>query len=432
MIVLATLKDRAHRLAPKGPRLKRILAGAGFLGASTLLSISIFATAPAAQPETKTEKAWPVSVIAVQPQALAPVFTSFGKVQSTRVTRIQTDIIASIETVHVHEGQRVDKGDVLVELDRDELNLTVLERQAELAEKQAALMSIRTEREFLEATTAHHRSMFELAEKKLKRHQDLFEKRMISRSLLDEIVQQSNATTIDYQRHRRALASIPSRLLEQEARIAHAEAALSQARLDLDHAVIVAPFSGPVLSVHASPGNHSILGAALVEIADIDGFEVRAPVSNEYSTRVRKHLADGREITATFSDGDTKLTLVLQRLAGNVHSGQSGLNAFFKLPQNSRHPLPELGRVVDLAVTLPAEGNVIALPVQSIYESDRIYEVSDGNRLQSITVDRVGDYRTQSGEYRVLVRAASLTAGKRIITTQLPKAISGLLVAPVS
>jgi multidrug efflux pump subunit AcrA (membrane-fusion protein) len=274
--------------------------------------------------------------------------------------------------------------------------------------------------------------MFELAEKKLKRHEDLFEKRMISRSLLDDVVQQSNATTIEYQLHRRALANIPSQMLEQEARIARAEAALSQAHLDLEHAVITAPFSGPVLTVQASPGNHSVLGAALVELADINGFEVRAPVPNEYSARVRQHLTEGREITATARTGDGELTLVLTRLAGSVHSGQSGLNAFFKLPADSGQQFPALGRVVDLAVTLPPEGDVIALPVQSIYESDRIYEVSDTNRLQSITVDRVGGYQTQTGEYRVLVRGASLTAGKRIITTQLPKAISGLLVAPVS
>ncbi len=63
------------------------------------------------------------------------------------------------------------------------------------------------------------------------------------------------------------------------------------------------------------------------------------------------------------------------------------------------------------------------MPVQSIYENDRVYEVVD-DRLQALTVERVGDHATDAGEYRILVRGDGLHAG-RIITTQLPKAISG-------
>lgn len=70
---------------------------------------------------------------------------------------------------------------------------------------------------------------------------------------------------------------------------------------------------------------------------------------------------------------------------------------------------------------------LLALPVQSIYENDRIYEVRENRR--AIAIERVGEYQTESGEYRILVRSHELNAGQKIITTQLPKAISGLLVA---
>jgi len=68
--------------------------------------------------------------------------------------------------------------------------------------------------------------------------------------------------------------------------------------------------------------------------------------------------------------------------------------------------------------------------VQSIYENDRVYQVVD-DRLQALTVERVGDHATDAGEYRILVRGEGLRPGARIITTQLPKAISGLRVQPV-
>jgi hypothetical protein len=43
----------------------------------------------------------------------------------------------------------------------------------------------------------------------------------------------------------------------------------------------------------------------------------------------------------------------------------------------------------------------------------------------------VGDYADDDGAYRVLVRSEHLHAGQTIVTTQLPRAISGLRVEPI-
>ena len=85
--------------------------------------------------------------------------------------------------------------------------------------------------------------------------------------------------------------------------------------------------------------------------------------------------------------------------------------------------------MVDLRIRLPEEENVVALPIASLYENDRVYAVED-LRLKAITVERVGELHTPEGEFRVLVRAPELAVGLPVITTQLPKAVSGLLVAP--
>ena len=85
---------------------------------------------------------------------------------------------------------------------------------------------------------------------------------------------------------------------------------------------------------------------------------------------------------------------------------------------------------MNLTITLPPEADLVALPVQSIYENDRIYLVHN-DRLKALTVERLGDHQTRAGEYRILVRSGELEAGQSILTTQLPKAISGLLVQPI-
>jgi HlyD family secretion protein len=431
MIVLSLMRSWiAKQLAawqPRDPRQRRRALVVCILAGCALISASIFATGPAPKPVIDAEKAWPVSVIEVTPADLSPTFATYGRVESTRVARLQSDLDADIVAVHVREGQWVEAGAALIELEPDTFELHVKQQAADLAEQQAALASLGTERRTLERTDANFRAMYEIAQKKLARHSDLFARHMIAQSLLDEVVQQASQATIDYQNHRRALADMPNRIAEQRARIDKSAAALKQAQIDLEHTIIRAPFAGPVLKVTASPGDHTVVSMSLVEVADADAFEIRAPVPDVHAERVRRALIAGATIDAHLAEDGRRVALA--RLSSSVRDGQTGLDAFFTLAASPS--LPEIGRVVELDVTLPAEPNVVALPVQALYDSNRIYAVAADDRLEAITVQRVGEGRADDGAYRVLVRSAELKPGSRILTTQLPKAISGLRVAPI-
>ena len=414
---------------PKSPARKRGLIGVMFLLAAALMSASIFATGPVAEPEEVKEKAWPVSVTTVEPRAIQPTIHVFGRVESSNVARIRTDWIAEVDEVLVKEGDWVAKGQLLIKLSAREAALQLDERRADLAQHRATLRSIETEFELQKQTTAHFESMQRVAQNKLERHEGMMEQRLISQALLDEVVSQANETHIQYQAHMRTLADLPNRIAAQQAQVAKAEALAGQAELNLEKTGVHAPFDGPVLSVFVAPGDHSNLGAPLVEMAEAAGFEVRVQIPDVYADRFRTTLAKGgNPITGIGPDGQL---MTLTRLAGQIRTGQSGLDAFFELPITTGQPLPALNRVVDVHVTLPSEPDVVPLPVQSIYENDRIYQVVD-HRLRALTVDRVGELQGADGSYHVLVRAPELVAGDQVITTQLPKAISGLLVEPAN
>ena len=410
---------------------RRFFVGTGLLVVSAVASLSIFATAPTADPEINPEKAWPVSVLKAQPADLTPLFSTYGRVESSAIAELRSVVVAPIAQVNIRAGQWVEQGDVLVELQTTELNLRVTEREADLAQQQALLASTTTEFDLLRQTTGQFKSVYDISQKKLKRHQDLFEKHMIAQSLLDEIEQQANQNAIQYQTHTRTLADFPNRIESQKAQVKRAEAQLAQARINLEKAKIAAPFSGPVLEVAAAPGNYSSMSVALVKLANVDGLEIRAPISNAYVDRFRSAVSDDREISASAELNGETYTLRFTRLANNMKQGQSGLDAYFQVLPEAHNALPEVGRVLQLTITLPAEPAVVALPVQALYDNDRIYQVVEG-RLSAITIERVGDYRTAQGEYRILVRSREIETDQRIITTQLPRAISGLLVEEVN
>lgn len=416
-------------------RSRRFLVGIAFIAAALLASVSIFATGPTAEPTLRSEKAWPVSVVEVTPAPMQPTFTTYGRIESSNVTHLRTDLNAEVASVHVREGDWVAAGTTLITLNDRELQLDLLEQRAELAQLMAALESTRIEREMVTESTEHYRSMREVAQNKLERHEDLMAKRLISQGLLDEVTALANKANIDYQTHMRALADFPNRLAAQQAAVDRARAQVSQVELDIEKTIVSAPFAGPILGVFVAPGDRSNIGATLADIADAGAFEVRVQIPERFGSRLHTNLTRMQPVTATTAEG---VELTLTRLSGQVKRGQSGQDAFFELEVSEGTPHTALGRLLELSITLPEEDGVIALPVQSIYENDRIYAVrgaGDGEsagelRLEAITIERVGEVQSDDGQHRILVRSPSIQSGQRIITTQLPRAISGLLVEP--
>jgi multidrug efflux pump subunit AcrA (membrane-fusion protein) len=401
---------------------KQTVLSTTFIAVAALASVSIFATGPSAAPAQRVERAWPVSAVEIAPQTLRPSFSAFGKLESNKVARLRSGLVAEIAHVHVREGDWVGAGEILVELDDREVRLRLLERKAELAQQEARLRSMQTELTLARDTAEHFKSRNQVAQAKLQRHQDLFQKRLISKSLLDEVTSLADQASIEYRNQARVLADLPNQIGASEANVDRARALVEQTELDLAKTKIKAPFAGPVLTVHAAPGDYNNLSTPLVELAATDGYEVRVHVPDAYAETFSEAIRNVPDCITASSDDGTRLTLV--RLAGQVQAGQTGLDAFFTFVDGN--DVPALGQVFNITVSLPAEEALVALPVQSLYDSSRVYSVQD-SRLVGHKVERIGERETVEG-YEVLVRSAELVTGDRVITTQLPKAITGLLV----
>ena len=416
------MKIKEHIFAT--PRRRQLAISAGIIGAALLTSASIFATGPNASPAEHVEKAWPVSVTTVQPQWLHPNFSAFGRLESNQVASLRSRLVVQINAVLVKEGDWVTAGDILVKLDDREVKLRVIEREADLRQEQANLAGMQIQFDLEQQSAAQFESKFQVAQAKLARHQDLMEKRLISKSLLDEVVAQSNQASIDYRNHVLELTSLPNQIIAREAGVAKAQALLEQAKLDLEKTAVRAPFSGPVLAVFAAPGNHSNLNTPLVEVANASGYEVRVQIPDAYAEQFYSAQIEGAEPITAIAESGAQLTLT--RLTSQVRSGQTGMDAFFVFEQATEHP-PALGRVFNLSIELPAQAQLIAVPVQSIYENNRVYAVKDG-RLVGHDVERVGEQESIEYGYQILIRTSEIAPGDNVITTQLPRAITGLLV----
>ena len=109
------LRSRLQPLADKYAKSnkKQYIVTSGIVGAALLMSASIFATGPSAEPTIIEEKAWPVSVVYAEPQTMKPAFKAYGKVESNRIARIRSDLVLRIDNVLVREGDWVNTDDLL-------------------------------------------------------------------------------------------------------------------------------------------------------------------------------------------------------------------------------------------------------------------------------------------------------------------------------
>ena len=117
------------------------------------------------------------------------------------------------------------------------------------------------------------------------------------------------------------------------------------------------------------------------------------------------------------------LQLELNRLAGEAEP--SGIDAYFQANQPGSQL--RLGALLPLSFDLPTENDVIAVPYQAIYGNSRLY-LLQGDRLQGVDVESVGQYRNEKGAALLLVKSALISDGDQIVITHLPNAVSGLKV----
>ncbi len=408
--------------------LSRVLPGVAILIAGAGIASALIATTPSAPGTEPEERAHSVSVQVIEPGRRSPTVAAYGRVEAAAITDLEAPVSAPVARVNVREGQWVEAGEVLVELDDRQARLDLRSREADTAEARAELASLRAEQAMTERMAAEQQALADLAAAKLARFENLFERQMIARALLDEVREDAARARLALTRHDNELADFPNRIARQQAAVTRAEVAAERVAIDLERTRIRAPFDGPVLAVHVARGNQVMQGTPLIRLADADSFEVRATLPAEHAAALRAELgnagADG--LRASGELGEEQLTLQLTRLAGAQKSGRTGIDAFFRFPA---HAGIELGRVVDLSISLPEQPGLVALPVQAIFENGRIYRIED-SRLVAMDVDVVGASNADEG-YRLLVRSPELRAGQRIITTALPQAMTGLKVAPV-
>lgn len=226
-----------------------------------------------------------VAIGAVQPQIGAEV--RVGSRISGRVWRLLANI-----------GDVVEQGQVIAELETDEVNALVAQRRAELKLAEAKLGSFKTlspeEVAQAEADVASFQAAATLAAEDWQRQRMLAREALVPQAAADAARDRHLAAEAQLESARRALELVRTgnaeRRMQAEAEVERASAALDSALVDRSFTVIRAPIGGVVASVATQEGETVAAGLnapTFVTIVDLDRLQVNVFVDEVDIGRVQ-------------------------------------------------------------------------------------------------------------------------------------------------
>ena len=212
--------------------------------------------------------------------------------------RVGSRISGRVVRLHANIGSFVKEGDIIAELEHEELKANVDERQAELqvavAERESTDRLFPQEIARTEAEVARWTATVRLAETELAREEGLLAQGLIPQQDLDQAEERLLVAQAELEASSRALDFVRANYTETrtqaEAEIERARAALAIAKAQFSYSVITAPISGVIGSVSTQAGETVTAGLnapTFVTVVDLSRLKVDAYVDEIDIGKVR-------------------------------------------------------------------------------------------------------------------------------------------------
>jgi len=277
--------------------------------------------------------------------------TAVGTVESITSVDVKSRVTGEILRVAFTEGQEVNKGQVLFEIDPEPLKRQIAQLQADLGKDQALEQQARANAARDEATMKQTRSS-------ANRGLALSKEGIFSKEQTEQVVATADAAEASLRADLAAIESAVASIKSDRARLAQTE-------LQLSYTTITAPISGRAGAVAAKAGNMvKENDAALVTILQLAPIYVSFGVPEQLLPEVRKYNAQSPLKVNAILGPDSSRTGTLRFIDNTVDTttGTIRLKAEFTNKEHSLWP----GQFVDVQAQLNLERNRILIPSRAV------------------------------------------------------------------
>ena len=335
-----------------------------------------------------------------------------GQVQPMTTVQLSPTEGGNVKRIVVEEGSHVNEGDVIVVLGNENLDMQILNSEAELAEKENILRNTMISMEQQKLSVHQEKLSLQIEVRRARRayeqNKALYEEKLIAK---EEYLKASE----DYELAKDKLELVSDRerqdSLYRSVQIAQMHESLENMRLNMnmirrrkENLSVKAPISGELGLLDVELGQSVAAGAKIGQINNLDSYKIEAQIDEHYIDRV----APGLE--ATFERQSEKYSSVIRKVYPEVRDGKFKADFRFEgqQPENIR-----TGQTYYLNLQLGQSAEAILIPRGSFYQNTGgkwVYVLNaDGTKATKRSV-RIGRQNPQY--YEVL---GGLAPGDKVI-----------------
>lgn len=335
--------------------------------------VAIAAAAVVANLRYRRQTGKVVTAEAVQARDLTAIVSASGKIEAKRTVNISADNMGRVTELAVEEGQRVRKGQFLLQIDPQLLSSAVQQGQAGLQAAQSQL-----EQQRVSITSA--RENLSLARANLTREQELWKQQLTTRQALDQAENAVKVREAELQQREQDVKT-------QEQRIRQERASLAQAQFNLSRVRIQSPIDGIVTRRNIEEGETVVIGTmnnpgtVLLTIADMSVVDAEVEVDETdvpsvqigQKATITVDALPGRELTGTVTEiGNSPIQSSTGAAAAGA--GQSATNFLVKVTLDNAIEELRPGFTCTAQVTTATRSKSIAVPIQALAVRDVVYD----------------------------------------------------------
>ena len=337
-----------------------------------------------------------------------------GQVQPMTTIQISPQEGGIVQEILIEEGSKVKAGDEILRMSNDNLDLQILNSEAELAEKENLLRNTMISMEQQRLSVQQEKLQLEIEVKRLKRKYEqnkvLYEEKLIARE--DYLMAEE-----DYQIAAGRLRLVKERAtqdsLYRSVEISQMQESLENMRLNMqmirkrkDNLTIKSPIDGELGLLDVVLGQSIASGMKIGQINDLDSYKIEAQIDEHYIDRVSAGLE------ARFERQNETFGAVIRKVYPEVREGKFKADFRFngEQPANIR-----TGQTYYLNLQLGQPESAVLIPRGTFYQKTGgkwIYVVSpEGGKAVKREI-RIGRQNPQF--YEVL---EGLEPGEKVITS---------------
>lgn len=284
-----------------------------------------------------------VSVTSAARLDLAPDLFGIGVVEARRTILVGPTAAGRVARVWVEQGDRVEAGKLLAEMDPLDLNERLAASRYALSRARSALVSA-------QAQTMEAESRLTTAEASALRHASLRERGFVSSEA-------ERAKGHEARAAQAALAASRANIESARADAARLAAEASALERQVANTRLTAPVAGLVVSRELEPGSTAVAGQAVLRLAEAGSFWLRVRIDQGRSAGLAVGLPAGIALRSRPAEALAGRVARIERLSDAVTEERVAMVAFDRLPEGLT-----LNEMAEVTLRLPMRAGVLAVP----------------------------------------------------------------------